>query len=124
MSLQSVLAGVAGGFLTGGPGGAVMGGVAGLLGSGGAGAASAPGTAIIRSTPSLPGLPQFGSRPGTITRSGPGTVLGVPIMAPGYGFGGKLRGRVAPSGGGVSTRVAPEQASSRGWNRRAQYLRA
>lgn len=99
MSLLGAIGGAIGGFLTGGPGGAIIGGLAGYSGSGG----GTPGTSVVRSMPTLPvpgggGLPM----PGGFNfggRSGPGTIGGIPIMAPGYGFGGKLRGRVPPQNG-------------------------
>lgn len=76
-----------------------MGALSGAMGTGGGGA----GTSIVRATPTFPGTPAMvggGAGGRGIGTGGPGTIFGVPIMAPGYGFGGKLRGRIAPTQGG------------------------
>lgn len=106
MSLLSGIAGGIGGFLTGGPIGALGGFAAGYGGAPSGGA----GTSIVRATPTspiaLPTFGGFGGFGGGVTRTGPGTIGGIPIMAPGYGFGGKLRGRMAPG----------PQGCARGWH--------
>lgn len=79
MSLTSVLGGIAGGFLTGGPGGALLGGIGALVGGGGKPAPQPP-----------PGGP-FGPY---------GVTGGITIGGPnGIGIGG----RIAPTGYGPGT---------------------
>lgn len=88
MSLTSILGGIAGGFLTGGPGGALLGGVGALVGGGGR---PAP--------PSPSGGGPFGPYgvTGGITIGGPnGIGIGGRIAPTGYAPAGG-----APAGGGA-----------------------
>lgn len=112
MSLTSVLGGIAGGFLTGGPGGALLGGISGLIGGG-----SKPAP-----QPSPPSGSPFGVGVG-VNMGGPNGItlrLGTPNVVNG---GAAAAGGQAPKGYHLNKHALPACKSHGAVPARSIYVR-